>query len=226
MKKLKNIILLSSLLLFQQNIFAQFNVTINEIGEFMSMGEKTGVEVLLLDADPDQVAKDWKKFMKKYKTKAKQPKKSNEIFADNATIKDMSANTVDVYAIVRPSEYGTKLAVFYNLGGSFVSSQEHPVAFGAAKKMLHEFALEEARIQVDNELDEQNSVLKDLNKELDKMLSSKSKSVKEVEKAKALIEQREQDLAELKQAIETKEQQLSLQKEIIETLKQKTKGLK
>ena len=192
----------------------------------MSLGEKTGVEVAIVDASPEMVEKDWQKFMRQYKTKAKKPKKSDEIFADDATIENMSNNTVDVYAKVNPTTYGSKLTVFFNLGGSFVSSQEHEVAFGVAKMMLHEFAVQEAAKVVDIELDNQQDVLKDLNKELDKMLKSKSKSFKEVEKAKALIAQREKDIEEAERAINVKQEQIEIQKEILKTLEIKLQNLK
>lgn len=226
MQYFKHLLLFIFLGCIQHHAFAQFNVTINEVRQYMSKGEKTGVEVFLVDIDPESVAKDWKKFMKQYKTKSKQPKKSKEIFSDNATIKEMSPNTVDVYAIAMPTPQGSKLTVFFDLGGSFVSSQNHDIAFGTAKKLLRDFALEEAIKVVDNEFDEQEKMLKELNKDLDKMLSSKSQSIKEIEKAKALIEQREQDIAAAEKAIEVKKQQMALQEEIINTLNLKLSNLK
>lgn len=225
MKKIKLLILSIFLLALQNSASAQ-DIVINEVLQFMSLGEKTGLEVAIVDASPEMVEKDWKKFMRQYKTKAKQPRKSNEIFADDAKIEKMSANTVDVYAIANPTSFGSTLTVFFNLGGSFVSSQEHEVAFGAAKMLLHDFAIEEAAKVVDAELDLQNKTLKDLNKELDKMLSSKSKSIKEVEKAKALIAQREKDIEAIESAISTKQQQIEIQKEILKTLEIKFKTLK
>jgi hypothetical protein len=221
MKKAILLLLFSGILIAKSTLFAQHDVSIYEVYKYMSMGEKIGLEVAILDSKPTDVEKNWIKFMRQFKTKASKPKKAIEIFADDATITDMSANTVDVYAIAEPAQYGTKLTVFFNLGGSFVSSSEHEIAFGAAKRLLRAFALSEAANVIDAELKIQELTLKNLKKELDKMLSSKASNIKEVEKAKALIAQRTADLAAAEKAIEIKQQQLAIQKEILQTLENK-----
>ncbi len=226
MKKAILLILFAGTFIFQNTLSAQYNVTINEVLKYMSLGEEVGLEVAIVEANPSDVEKSWMKFMRQFKTKAKKPRKAIEIFADDATITDMSNNTVDVYAMAEAAEYGTKLTVFFNLGGSFVSSQEHEIAFGAAKRMLRTFALSEAANTVENELKLQEKVMKDLNKELDQMLSSKASNIKDIEKAKAVIAQRNADLAEVEKAIEIKQQQLNIQAEIMETLKNKLSLLK
>jgi hypothetical protein len=221
MKKAILLFLLGGTLLFQNNVSAQYNVAINEVYKYMSLGEKAGLEVAIVEAIPSDVEKSWMKFMRQYKTKAKKPRKEIEIFADDATITDMSDNTVDVYAIAEVAEYGTKLTVFFNLGGSFVSSREHEIAFGAAKRILRNFALSEAANTIENELKLQEKVLKDLNNELDKMLSSKASNIKDVEKAKSIIEQKTAELEAVEKAIATKQKQISIQKEIMQTLENK-----
>lgn len=200
---------------------AQYEVVINEILEYMSQGEKTGLEVAIVDAETKDVESSWVKFMKKYKGKVTNSKKSVEIFADNANIPQVSANTVDVYAIARKAEYGTKLSVFIDLGGAFVSSQDHEVAFGAAEGLLREFALSEAVRIVEAELKAQEKVMKDLNKDLENLIKDKDSYAKEIEKAKALIAQREIDIENNEKAQETKRQQIEIQTEIVKTVKQK-----
>ncbi len=157
--------ILSFLLFFGiLTVNAQQKVVINEVLEYMSQGEKTGIEIAIVDALPDDVESSFVKFMKKYKGKAVTSKKSVEIFIDNALIPQMSANTVDVYAIARKADYGTKLSVFVDLGGAFVSSQEHEIAFGSLEALGREFALSEAVRIVEAELKEKEKVMKDLSK--------------------------------------------------------------
>ena len=201
---------------------AQYEVVSNEILEYMSQGEKTGIEVAIVDAEPDDVETYFAKFLKKYKpSKVINSKKTVEVFADNAKIPQISANTVDVYAIARKAEYGTKLSVFIDLGGAFVSSQDHEVAYGAMEGLVREFALSEAVRVVEAELKAQEKVMKDLNKELESMIKDKDGYVKEIEKAKALIAQREIDIENNEKAQETKRQQIEIQEEIVKTVKQK-----
>ena len=93
----------------------QTEIVINEIREYMSQGEQTGFQAAIVNVDPSDVESGWKKFMKKHKAKVKSSRKSVEIFADNAVMKEVSDNTVDVYSIVRPASYGTELLVFVDL---------------------------------------------------------------------------------------------------------------
>lgn len=55
---------------------AQYKVVINEVLEYMSQGEKTGIEVALVDAVPADVEEYFIRFMKKYKGKALSSKKN------------------------------------------------------------------------------------------------------------------------------------------------------
>lgn len=56
--------------------------------------------------------KFFQKFISKYKGKFVSPsKKSPEGFIDNALIKEVSANTVDMYFTSQATEYGSKLIV-------------------------------------------------------------------------------------------------------------------
>ncbi|MEZ5006863.1 MAG: hypothetical protein R2728_03350 [Chitinophagales bacterium] len=222
MKRFTLTILTFFFLLGINSTFAQkSDIVINEIIEYMSQGEKTGFEVAIVDADPKDVESSWAKYLKKYKAKVISSKKSVEIFGDNAAIPQISSNTIDVYAIARKTEYGTKLSVFFDLGGAFISSQDHEVAFGAAEGFLRDFALSEAIRVVEAELKTQEKVFKDLTKELDGMIKDKDGYVKEIEKAKALIAQREQDIMNNEAAQETKRQQIAIQEEIVNTVKQK-----
>lgn len=204
---------------------AQQEIVINEILQYMSQGEKTGLEVAILDAEPSDVESTWIKFMKRYKAKVTSSKKSVEVFADNANIPQISANTVDVYAIATKAPYGTKLSVFVDLGGAFVSSRDHEAAFAAFERLLRDYAHEEAVRVVEEELKAQESVMKTLQKELESLLKDKDGYIKEIEKAKALIAQRESDIVNNEAAQETKRQQIAIQTEIIETVQQKRSQL-
>lgn len=221
MKTIKVVALSFVLFLGFNTAQAQYEVVINEVLEYMSQGEKTGVEVAIVDAETKDVESTWVKFMKKYKAKVTNSKKSVEVFADNAKIPQISANTVDVYAIARKESYGTKLTVFVDLGGAFVSSQEHEAAFGALEGLVREFALGEAVRVVEAELKIQEKVMKDLGKDLSGLVKDKDGYIKEIEKAKALIAQREIDIANNEKAQDTKRQQIEIQEEIVKTVKKK-----
>ncbi len=216
------IIIIFSILLFG-NTYAQNNgIIVNEILEHMSQGEKTGLEVTLVDVEVKGAQKSWKKFTKKhFKAKTKLTKKSPELFTDNAKIPDISENTVDIYAIPTKTQYGARFAVFIDLGGDFVSSQYHPTSYGAAERMLKEFSVNQSIKIVDSELKIQKNSLGDLKKELKNLIKDKDGYIKEIEKAKSLIAQREKDIVNNDAAQETKQQQIAIQEEILKTIQQK-----
>ena len=221
MKKVSFLLLTAMMIMGLTNVQAQKEIMINEIMEYMSQGEKTGFEVAILDAEPRDVENSWMRLMKKQKAKIINSKKSVEILADNAFIPQVSANTIDVYAIATKASYGTRLTVFVDLGGSFISSQEHEVAFAAFEQFLKDLVHQESIRVLDEEIKNQLSVLKELNKELNSFVKLKDNYTKDIEKAKAMIAQRELDIGNNIKSQETKRAQISIQQEIIETVKEK-----
>jgi len=201
------------------------DIIINEISEHMSQGVKPGFEVAILDMEPKKAKEGWIKGLKKYKAKVISSKKSIEIVGDNAMLPTVSANTIDIYAIPSKQPYGTRLAVFVDLGGSFISSADHPVAFMAFESFLRDHANAENIRTVEFELEREQDALKSLNKELDGLVKDKDEYQQEIEKAKALIAEREEEIVDNVKAQETKRQQIEIQNEIIKTISEKRRKL-
>lgn len=224
---MKSLILIIFSLFSLQISNAQIDgVVVNEILEHMSQGEKIGLEVALVDVEVKDANKSWKKFVKKhFKAKTKSSKKSKELFTDDAKISEISENTVDIFAIATKAQYGTRLTVYFDLGGDYVSSEYHPASYGAAERILKEFAVSQSIKIVDSELKTQKNSLSDLKKELKRLIKDKGSHLKEIEEAKALIAQRERDITDNIAAQEIKRQQIAIQEEILKTIKQKRAAL-
>ena len=203
------------------NMSAQVDIVVNEIQAYMSRGEKTGFQVAIPDMEPKAVESAWKKYMKKHSAKAKSSKKSVEMFADNARIPEVSDNTVDIYSIARKASYGTEFSVFVDLGGAFISSNYHEIAFGGFQKHMREFTLSMIEEGVSDELKEQEKVLKTLEKELDNLVKEKDKHLKEIEKAKKIIAENESEIINNESARDIIRQKIALQEEIVRTIEQK-----
>ena len=201
------------------------DVTINEVLQYMSKGEQTGFEVAIPEGDVKRVESAWKKAMKSFKGKVIASKKATEIFTDNASIPLVSPNTVDIYSTVRSAEYGAKLTVFVDLGGAFVSSQQHAQAYGSMEGILREFALDELRYIADQHIDAEEKQLKILEKDLEKLIKEKEDYIKDIEEAKALILQRETDIATNEQNQVTKNDQIAIQQEILQTVIDKKEAI-
>jgi len=221
MKLLTLLIVLSFL-----SVNAQNNFVVNEVRQNMSKGEQTGFEVPITGGTPDAVKSNFEKWLKSYKAKVTSTKKSPEVFGDDADIKVVSSNTVDIYATVIPSAAGATLYAFVDLGGAFISSAAYPQQYTAMEALLKKFSQDQALEMVQSQLTEEEKIGKNINKEYETLKKNKESYIKEIEKAKAIIQQREQDIIKNDADQAAKLQQINLQNQIIETVKQKRDGLK
>ncbi len=195
----KATLLLLAIMFSSAAIFAQ----IKEGNASMSHGSQNAFSLELRQTLQKDVQKAWEKYIKDYKGKVKFDKKKGETFADDCEIKDMSTNTVDVYSSLRQSGDNTILTVWFDLGGAYLNSQMHGDKISIAKKLLNEFALSVSRASVEEDLKEQEKILKDLEKDLKKQKKDKENLEDDIKKY-------EQKILEAKQAIK---ENLELQKD-------------
>lgn len=224
MKKLNLITFLLLAFLFSAN--AQNNFVVNEIRQIMSRGEQTGFEVPIAGGKAENVKENFEKWLKKNNAKVTSSKKTPEVFGDNATLKVVSQNTVDIYATSIPSSNGAILYVYVDLGGAFISSAAYPQQYTAMEALLKKFAKDQALEMVEQQLEQEEKILKNLGKEIESLKKDKTNYIKDIEQAKALIIQREQDIIKNDNDQKAKLEQQNLQQQIVETVKQKRITLK
>jgi len=204
---------------------AQSSFTTNEVRQFMSKGEQNGIEIILNGTKSEDAKDAVEKMGKKLKAKVVRDKKTPEIFIDNAQIPTVSANAVDIYAIVTPIDNGSKVTFFSDLGGAFVSSAAYGTQYAGLEALIKKFAKEQAIDVVENQQKSEEKILKTLSGDLKDLVGKKADYVKDIEKAKALILQREADITKNDADQSAKQQQISLQQQIIETVKTKRASL-
>jgi hypothetical protein len=222
MKNFQFTLLLLICTLFATNsLNGQSIPTIDKAERMMSMGSKSSFTVKYEGTDVKTVENQWTKIMKSYKGKVKK-NKAKELFADDVKLKELSTNTVDVYATVAQDETSnhTILSVWYDLGGAFLNETDHPNQVLAVKNMLDQTSLRIGAARADNVLEAEEDVLKDMNKELEKQVKEKEDGLKEIEKAKALIVKMEEMIEENNKAQETKKVEIQGQEKKIESAKE------
>lgn len=198
---------------------AQSQFTTNEVRQFMSKGEQNGIEIILNGTKLEDAKDAVEKWGKKMKGKVTRDKKNPEIFIDNAMIPTVSANAIDMYVILTPIDNGSKMTVFSDLGGAFVSSAAYGSQYAGLEANIKKFAKDQAVIVVEDQQKSEEKVLKTLNGDLKDLVKDKEGYLKDIEKAKALIKQREADIAKNDADQTAKQQQISIQQQIIETVK-------
>lgn len=204
---------------------AQTQFTTNEVRQFMSKGEQNGIEIVLNGTKLEDAKDAVEKWGKKMKGKVTRDKKNPEIFIDNAQLSTVSANALDIYAVVTPVDNGSKVTIYTDLGGAFVSSAAYGTQYAGLEAALKKFAKDQAIVVVEDQQKAEEKVLKTLNGDLKDLVKDKEGYLKDIEKAKALIQQREQQITKNDADQATKQQQISLQQQIIETVKTKRASL-
>ena len=200
---------------------AQSQFVTNEVRQFMSKGEQNGIEFILNGTKQEDAKDAVEKWAKKMKAKVVRDKKNPEIFIDNAQMPSVSANVVDMYAIVSPIENGSKVTIYTDLGGAFVSSAAYGTQYTALETAMKLFAKDQAIHVVEAQQKAEEKVLKNLNGDLKDLKGKKEDYLKDIEKAKSTIQQREQDIIKNYAEQQAKQQQISIQQQILETVKAK-----
>lgn len=203
---------------------AQINISEDIIS--MSQGLKNGFSVEMLKITPSEAEKKWAKHLKPYKGKTKKAKNSNEWFTNDAKMKLISNNTVDVYAVFTPIQEGTRLIVWYDLGGTYLNSKLHGEKANAGKKVLYDFALSVKKEQMQVRIKEEQEKLSQIEDDISKLSKSEKDFLKTIEELKTKIAELEADVKENKSNQSQKKSDLEAQKRLIEELQSKIDSIK
>jgi len=220
MKKFQFTLLLLFVFLLANNMSAQVIPDIAKAEKMMSMGSKSAFTVKYDGTDVKTVENQWGKTMKSYKGKAKK-NKAKELFSDDVKMKNLSTNTVDVYATVVKDETDntTILSVWYDLGGAFLNETDHPSQTVAVKNMLDETSLRIGAVTRENIVAAEEKTLKNMNKDLSKMEKEKKDGLEDIEEAKALIAKTEAMIVENDKAQEEKKAEITDQEKTLDEAK-------
>lgn len=181
----------------------------------MSKGTNNCFYLELPTADNKLAADVWKSFMKDYKGKTKYNKKEKEYFTDDATVKDMSENTVDIYARFDPSQ----IIVWYNLGGAYLSSSTHPDRYPAVNTMLSGYYLTLSKELAKADLKKKEDELKSLKGDLKKLESENKGYNDAIKKAKDAIAKAEKDIEANQKSQATRQQEIKAKEAEVDAAK-------
>jgi hypothetical protein len=200
---------------------AQKKIKVQESNENLGNGNNNALVVSIYEADKDLIEKSWKNLMKDFDAKVAMKR---EIFADNASIKRISDNPVDIYAKIEAGKDGeNQLMVAFDLGGAFLSSSMHPDKYKEAKQILYNFAIQVTKEGFQEKLKTEEKNLSKMEKENENLIRTNDKLHKDIEDYKARITQAEKDIETNLKDQETKKQEIELQKKLLEEIMQKEK---
>lgn len=166
----------------------------------------------------------WKEFSKDFNGKTRKDKKTNLYFSDDASLTKLSGNAVDVYAKFDGSGSGTIVTVWFDLGGSFLASEQHEDAYQAADQLIRDYASAVKKSIAEDYVKEQEKVFKILEKDLEKLGKDNESYRKKIEEAKKLIAEMEQNIQQNLKDQEKKQEEIKTQGKVVEQAKEKVKA--
>lgn len=179
---------------------AQSRLAIVESRVPMSRGTQPALTVTIPKAKSKDIEKGWKEVLKSYKAKVKTEK--GETFGDNALLKQLSENTVDIYTRQTDTVEGTALTLFVDLGGAFLASSTHPEQYKVAENVLYQFAVEQAKVAMGYEIEGAGKVLETLQKDHKKLEGDQKGLEREIEKHREHMKGLEEQIQEAQKMIE------------------------
>lgn len=199
-------------------------ISVHEQNEDLGKGKNNALVVTIYGADPGDVEKDWKSMMKDYNAKVSTSK--GIMFADNALIKDMGNNTIDIYTRFDEKKDEIDMVVSFDLGGAYMSSSQHPDKYKIAEKIMHDFAVKETAAALADKqkvqqkaLDKLNSQEKDLEKD-NKNLNS------DIEDHQNRIKKDQDNIVKNKDDQAKKQTEISNQQKVVDDLAKQAKEVK
>lgn len=223
---MQKMFLIFFLILLFSNILNAQNLKVEEVLENMSKGTQKGLAIEFTEISEDFLWKEFKDWVDKFKGKTKVDKKNNEIFSDDAFLKEISANTFDIYGKIINKGKSQKLIMFIDLGGAFLNTQMHADKYKIMEGYLLEFGKSVIKNDLQNRLEEAENVLKKLEKEKKDLEQEQSKSLKNIEDAKNTIKKEEENIEANKKKQAEKDKQILEQAKVVEGLKNEYQKVK
>lgn len=213
--------------------FAQIQSAITEESRANSKGSFNALVMELPGVSKKEAEKAWSRFIKKYKGKTKFDRRAGEYMTDDATVKDMSDNTVDIIAKIEEQGEGSRIAVWFNLGVSYLSSKDFGDRYPAGEKILKDFARTVSADMIEAELKEAEKLLKEQESDLKKLEKEEQQRTKDIDdykntitKMESNIKEAEGDIKEAKENQGKKQTEIEAQKKVIDEIKQRLESVK
>lgn len=191
------------------------NLITKPMTQQMSKGAQPGITVFISNVSEDNVEDAIKDVMKPFNGKNAKIKRSDEFFLDDASIPEISVNTIDIHQIIAKADNGYSYTAFFDLGGLFLDYNYSAEKFDVATGIVRNIALKANEYGIEDSIKTENNVLDDLEKNKKELVKDAEKLEKEIEKAKDLIKDNEKEIQEKSRLIESKRAEIEQQRQKI-----------
>ncbi|MEL6669206.1 MAG: hypothetical protein AAFO91_08235 [Bacteroidota bacterium] len=213
--------LLALLVMFAMAGYSTLNAQVNARTLSMSQGVKDAVTLDLPTADQRMVERLWTDFVKdNFDNRNKRNRRSKEMEALNISIPLVSTTgNVDMYSVVNERGEGSELVIWIATNQGYVSPTETPDRYIETEKFLLRFALDVARAQLDEQIEDQEKDLRDMERDLGRMENEQERSRRAIEQARERIAEEERNIEQNIADQEAMRQQMETQRQLIQQTK-------
>ena len=203
MKFKTQLLIIIIIFLFPIILNAQQEIEVSEDSALISKGKQLGYAVYIPQGEFDDIKKDWSKLIRQ-NTKSKVEEVGFEINILGTQIEEIHHEPINLYSVIYQKDTAFLVIAFFEIDSVFFTFDENNKTlqsekiYHGIKHFIRNFAVEQYKTAVQNELDEEEKTLKKLNKEFANL-------TKENENAHKEIQQNEQDTTNSKHAIITYE---------------------
>ncbi len=209
--------LLLSFSILMLTVFGQKPVKVIEIKDAMTKGTNSGMFTDIHQAELKDVQKEWEKLIKDG-SKSKIEDDNGEISIQAAEIDMIHSSPINVYSRLQGIENGVRLVAFFEIGDEFISSKGDERKYDQAVKFVRKFSVDMYRAAVEEEVKEEEKVMKDLKSDLKKLENEKEKLVKLIENNKKGIGKANSDIDQNEYDQKVKEAEIENQIVVVERL--------
>ncbi len=211
------LLLLAPLMTISAYADDKLKISVDEKNERVGGSSHACLVVIIYDAKADEIEKEWKSKMKGYDAKVTS---KDEIFADNALIREISENTCDVYARTEKgaNENETRLIVGFLLGETWLSSSNGP-SYKAAEKIVKDFATKMTKEAVAGSVKAEEKKLEKLQDEQDDLVKKNKDLNEDIVDYQDKIKKAEADIKTNEEEQSKKKAELEVQQKALEAIK-------
>ncbi len=207
------------ILLIPYSLIAQTKIEVEEETRSMSKGKQPGYVVLIPEATVSEIKPELKKFLRK-DSKSKIEEEDGEIYISGVENKSISPEKINIYTKLAESNDGVELTAFFTENDTaFISQSTNAESSNAIKKYLKNFAVEQYKQIVKDQLSVQQRKQKDLEYQVENLIHQKQKSEQNINQAKRTIENNTHNIESLNKLLALKEDEILKQNGIVNSIK-------
>lgn len=192
---------------------AQKNIQVDTKSITFSVGEQTAFLVDIPEGEFNVIKKNWSKAIRQ-NTKSKVEQAKDELIIKGTNIISISHSLLSIYSIILPVDSAIRIAAAFEIDSTFFMFQDgktdiqYEKQYNQIQHFLREFAVDQYKLAVNDDLEDQEKKLKNLNRELASLEKTNEGYHKNIKENEQDIQSTEDQIVSLQKDSERKQKQI------------------